>query len=445
MTVNPESNQFMDNYLSRCQIDTPDKIVEFVWKLVKEYRRDIRSVLDLGAGSGNFSRSDVYDSYLGIEVDSKRLGDFQNENRKRILNQCAFFGEDFGGDFDLAIGNPPYVRHHDLSPKWKLELSGILGRALDEKFDKRANGFVYFMCQALLSTADDGLCAQVVPYEWVSRPSAAFLRNAIEKKGWSVDVYRFESNIFTDSKVLTTASLSIIDKSTSSCRLRFFKVSEDLKIKEAESVTGSDERLLSYTKRDKEIFAQRGLSPGSQTVFCLTEKIRKQFGLKVGFDVFPCITQMKTLPPNIDSLDENNFFKYYVLGDQKCWLVSPSSSPSKNLQRYFDSVPEELIDTYTCRKQSPWWRYSPHPSPSILYNSGFTKFGPRTLTNRIGAIAIGTVHGVHQVAEDDIDSLINHLKAVDFERQIVSHSNKLKKVEVNQMNSVIVDWLKRQT
>jgi hypothetical protein len=61
-----------------------------------------------------------------------------------------------------------------------------------------------------MKTRPDGLVALVLPYEWVSRPSARAIRQHIDDNGWSVSVFRFNLEIFQD--VLTTASISIIDK-----------------------------------------------------------------------------------------------------------------------------------------------------------------------------------------------------------------------------------------
>jgi hypothetical protein len=44
------------------------------------------------------------------------------------------------------------------------------------KLNELCNLYIYFMCLALIKTKKDGIVALVIPYEWVSRPSANALR-----------------------------------------------------------------------------------------------------------------------------------------------------------------------------------------------------------------------------------------------------------------------------
>jgi hypothetical protein len=58
-----------------------------------------------------------------------------------------------------------------------------------------------------MKTRPDGLVALILPYEWVSRPSARAIREYIDDNGWSVSVFRFNLGIFQD--VLTTLLLAL--------------------------------------------------------------------------------------------------------------------------------------------------------------------------------------------------------------------------------------------
>ena len=112
--------------------------------------------------------------------------------------------------YDACIGNPPYVRHHDIESPWKESVVNRIDRELGVSLNKKCNLYLYFMCLGFLKTRGDGILSFVIPFEWVSRPSAEPVRAFIRQKGWEVKVFRFQRPIFPG--VLTTASITIVNK-----------------------------------------------------------------------------------------------------------------------------------------------------------------------------------------------------------------------------------------
>lgn len=400
-----------------------------------EQRKQYKKVLDLGAGDGKFAIGGNYDEYWGYEIDPVKTSCSNFPHTAKLINECAF--TQISNDFDLCIGNPPYVRHHDLNDEWQQKIASKLSEELGIRLDRRSNAFIYFLCQSLLKTKEDGVVIQVIPYEWVTRPATEFLRTFIKGNNWNVDVYRFEQDVFAHSKVLTTACITVIDKSRRDNKWSYYRVNENLKVEQVPSPTGYSEGVLGYMHRGQYNFAQRGLSPGGQKVFCLDETTRLKHSLKRGIDVVPCITSLKYLPYEQRLINNAGFEKYYVKSGAKCWLILPNRSPSNELSSYLESVDEHDRSSVTCQKQSPWWCYKPHDSPDIIYGSGFTNYGPKILVNGVKAVVLGTVHGVHKVKRIRKYELVEKLREFNFESKIVKHSGALKKIEVNQMNWVL--------
>tara|TARA_R100001086_G_scaffold80289_2_gene39141 strand:+ start:1069 stop:1746 length:678 start_codon:yes stop_codon:yes gene_type:complete len=209
---------------------------------------------------------------------------------------------------DLCIGNPPFVRNQDLPEGWSEKVAAELRERSGVALSGLANAWQYFFLLSLLSTADDGICALVIPFEWVSRPSAAKIRDFIARHGWSVDVYRLPDEVF--DSVLTTASVTVVDKRDHSGRWRFFDKRGDGEIVELLSTTGSavgHVEYMSRTARRGRPRAMRGLSPGTQKVFTLTEAERARLGLAVGRDVVPCVTSLRLLGADACELDRPTF------------------------------------------------------------------------------------------------------------------------------------------
>ena len=150
--------------------------------------------------------------------------------RAHIDHGCAF--EHRSSGFDACIGNPPYVRHHDIESPWKENIAGRLGNALEIDFRLDGNLYLYFLALALQKAKSNGLVGLVLPYEWTSRPSATSVRKAIQQNNWHVNVYRFKFPIF--DRVLTTASITFIDKARSDNQWQYFDVGCDFQARTRE-------------------------------------------------------------------------------------------------------------------------------------------------------------------------------------------------------------------
>ena len=397
------------------------------------------SVLDLGAGDCRFAAGGAFDRYTGIEIDRQRIAAANVPKNGQVICGCAFRHDDTG--YDGCIGNPPYVRHHDIQSPWKERTIDRLQRELAISLNKRCNLYLYFFCLALMKSSPTGLVALVIPYEWVSRPSTKALREFIRKQQWNVSVYRFQMPIFEG--VMTTASVSIVDKAGREGEWTYFDITPDYQVVARRGVTNSRGGVLDYARRG-EIWGLRGMSPGSQLIFTLTEGERIRNGLSRR-DVVPCVTSLRSAPRSLRVLTPSAFDKHFVRAGEKCWLIrSYENRRSERLDAYLDAVPEKLRETYTCQNQTPWFNYAPHPVPQILFSSGFTEFGPKIVVNSVGARAVGGVLGIHSSRKIPVRRLQHHLLKVNFEKRVVAHARRLKKVEVKQLNAVLNEFVERE-
>jgi hypothetical protein len=425
--------------LSRSQVSTPVGVVSLFWRITKQHRPHFESVLDLGADDCRLAEGGSYDAYTGVEIDAKKASVAKPPSNGVLFRGCVFRHKESG--YSGCIANPPFVRHHDVRSPWKERTAKRLERELGIKLNKHCNLYLYFFCLALLKTSEDGLISFIMPYEWVSRPAFKSVRDYLRSQRWGVSVYRFQTPVF--DRVMTTASVSVVDKSNKSGKWTYFDITADHVVKPRAGVTGSRKSVLDYSNRGQ-TWALRGLSPGSQKIFTLTEKERKSAGLTKR-DVVPCVTTLRYLPRKPKVLTRAQFKKYYVDAGKRCWLIcSFRKERSTKLNAYLASVPRSARQTYTCLNQSPWFNYRPHPTPQLLFSSGFTKFGPKVLINHVGARAIGSVWGIHSKRRLKHRSLQTFLLRTNFEQQIVAHANSLKKVEVRQLNAVLNEFDNQQ-
>ena len=351
-----------------------------------------------------------------------------------ILDDALLWNE---SGYDLCIGNPPYIRHHHVDDGWRAKVLSRIQNESGVSLKKTANVYLLFLMQSLLRANGKGLVIQLIPFEWVTRPSAKELREHIRENKWEVSVYRFSTEIFP--RVLTTASIAIIDKGKQTGKWTFGEIGKNWRITPLVHASGSGKTVLKYAKRAERLHALRGLSPGGQEIFVLTEQERVFFGLKKRRDVIPCVTSLRHVPPELSELDSDSFNKHFVDAGKRCWLIrSDREKQSRELVDYLEHVGEAWKKYSTCTARGDaWWQYRLHPVPALLFSSGFVGKTTKVLVNDVKAIAVGSIYGV--LADKSVDSslIATKLRKYDFRERVVSHSNNLKKVEVNQLNALL--------
>jgi hypothetical protein len=437
------SNEDLHLYLDRCQVDTPDRLVEATWKHILERRAAVEGVVDFGAGDGRFARHGRYGGYVGYEIDKDRSRGAKLPANAKLVHRCAFSRN--VTDASVCIGNPPFVRNQDLPIGWRNEVAEKLYKRAGVMISGLANAWQYFFLLSIVSAAADGLVALVIPYEWVSRPSASNLRDFIRAQGWDVDVYRLVDAAF--DSVLTTASITIIDKAGKAGIWRYFEEADDGSYHLLDSASGSALGYLPYASgrrfAEETPRAMRGLSPGTQKVFTLTEAERCRYGLRIGDDVVPCVTSLRGLGSGGDILDEAMFKQLFRDEGRRCWLIRSDQPPSRQLNDYLQSVPESDYQTATCLERESWWKFTMPRVPEILIATSFKGEIPKFALNRIGARAVGGVAGVHHLSATQQDAFVRSIGELDIRDRIVAHANGLRKIEINQLNALLTGIVAR--
>lgn len=428
----------VSSYLDRCQVNTPDHVVQLTWKHVRKFRPGmVGKVVDQGAGDGRFARYGSYQTYVGYEIDRCLTVDTELPSNARLLNCCAF--SDFRVDADVCVGNPPYVRNQQIPKSWRRYVQELVQARTGVSVSGLANAWQYFFLNALARLKLDGLAALIVPFEWVSRPTAKSLREYIADNHWNVYVYRLLNAGF--SSVLTTTSITIVDKANRDGKWEFYDQTPDGVVAPLVSPSGSSNGVLRYLRKSDlpahQPRAKRGLSPGTQKALILTEKQRIKHSLSLKRDVAPCVTSLRHLPKNVRDLNEDTFSKHFVQEDRRCWLIRTEKEPSVELKAYLASVPESERQTKTCLKRSLWWRFKMPTAPSMLFAQGFRCRFPKVVRNTIGAYAVGGVCGIYNASNDEINMMTSGLGEMDLREYVVAYSSGFYKIEINQINALL--------
>lgn len=156
-----------ENLRDKGQFWTPGWVAD---AMVAYVSQEADEVFDPGVGRGIFYASlkkfHRKAKFYGIDIDpkiiaeAKKEGIFDNnsriERRDFILNPPSKL-------FRSIVANPPYIRHHRLSPEIKSSFKKISLHAMRETLDGRAGLHIYFLIQALSLLDKNGRLAFIMP------------------------------------------------------------------------------------------------------------------------------------------------------------------------------------------------------------------------------------------------------------------------------------------
>ena len=158
---------------------TPTDVASAVTSHVRGLVRTLRpTILEPSIGDGAFvdslARHFPRASLTGVDID---IGVISSLNLSAGLwpGETAFLASDFlkfacdriasdGKRFDLVIGNPPFIRKHNYSDKFKENLNN-LSILIDYPLPQLKNSWVAFLAASTRLLADSGVAAFVIPYE----------------------------------------------------------------------------------------------------------------------------------------------------------------------------------------------------------------------------------------------------------------------------------------
>ena len=220
---------------------TPAGIVDAMLAWASE-RPAPERVVDPGVGSARFllraAETFPKAQLLGIEIDPlaaiiarANLVAAGVGARSRIVLQDYREGLQAISGRTLFIGNPPYVRHHQIEPKWKKWLADQ-ANGMQLEASQLAGLHVYFFLATVLNAKPGDYGALITAAEWLDVNYGKLVRDLFLAKlgGQAVIVIEPTAAPFPDAA--TTAAITCFDIASqpSSIRLRRVKRLRDLRI-----------------------------------------------------------------------------------------------------------------------------------------------------------------------------------------------------------------------
>jgi len=416
---------------------TPPELAHSMVEWVLSQRPD--RVVDAGCGSGRFAsavvrkRRDVEIvavdidplatlmtravlAVLGHERASVLQADYTAMDLPRIEGRTAF------------IGNPPYVRHHSLSPSQKLRAQGR-AQQLGYRMSALAGLHAHFYLATPLHARHGDVGCFVTSSEWLDVGYGAIVRDLLlnELGGQSLHVLEPTAVPFVDAMTTAVIACFVVGSQPESVRLSAVADARALDhlhggrpIPRAALVDATRwSQLLRPSRHNGEegfialrdiARVHRGLVTGANEFFVMTRERAQELGIETWCR--PAITRAIEILTAQGAVRDGS--------DRRVLLdisedVDRTAYPSLDAYLRLGELPRNgrppVCEGYICRHRRPWWRVGTQRPPPIVA-SYMARQAPAFALNpdRLALINIG--HGLypnHSIDQKALHALVDAL------------------------------------
>ena len=220
------------------QVWTPADIASKMIDEISKYCNHKSRVLDPASGPGTFYSAFLqkklnFSSFDCFEID-QRLCDYMSTNFKstNLYIHCSDFFDKCKekSNYDLAILNPPYVRHENISQYEKEKLQKLINSHNPIEFTKRMNYFGYFLIEVASQLKNGGVMCAIV-------------YDSLDSTQYGQEIVRYLASI---GRFITRETISAPFKNRLiDAEIMLWKKND---ISEERNIQVDDEKLLSFAK-----------------------------------------------------------------------------------------------------------------------------------------------------------------------------------------------------
>ena len=449
---------------------TPPSLVGPMSEWLANYKVASR-VVDPGAGSGRFlcasGRYLPEAQLVAVEIDplaaltaraSLTVLGFDERSQVEAADYRSLDLPSVPGP-TAFVGNPPYVRHHDITPEWKSwlrERSGELGL----KASALAGLHVHFLLATahLARAGDYGIF--VTSSEWLDVGYGRLARDLIAGPlgGISVHVLDARSQVFTDAATTAAVTAFELGASRHGVRLRKIKKTEDLRgLRGGKRFSRTE---LRTTRRwssllEPKVSVPRGFVP-------LGEFCRVHRGAVTGANA------TWVTAPDDPSLPDSVLFPAVTRASELIDLGCAVLGDNGHLRAVID-LPEDLdvldedgrelverflnaarragaASSYVARHRKPWWAVKLR-DPAPILATYMARRPPTFVRNVVAARNLNTVHGIYPIEPLSGEALCRLTKSLRERASLAggrTYAGGLTKFEPSEMAQIMVPppgWL----
>ena len=402
---------------------TPPAVARFItnWAI----RSPSDAIIEPSCGEAVFLHqvsSDHAGPIVGVEIHEGSAREAQRTLRSTgipaDLHVRDFFTHEEFGQYDVAVGNPPYVRYQGWTGAARTRSTRAALHA-GVRLTNLASSWAAFTVHAALHLRTGGRLGLVLPAELLTVNYAAPVRAFLMKHFTAVTLVLFEERVFPGVEV--EAVLLLADGydaggGSGTHHMRLTQVRDDDSLDDLPvgrtwrpphaaakwsagmlsaaglSAYGEATSHRSFGVLEAWGDTTLGMVSGNNKYFALSPAKARELGLEP-------TDLLRLSPPGSKHLRGLSLTAEALtaLGDsgQATLLFRPGHEPSPAALRYIASGEDLDIHTaYKCRVRTPWWQV-PYLRPADLFLTYMNADTPRLTTNRAGAHHLNSVHGVY--------------------------------------------------
>lgn len=403
------------------QTFTPAKVVGTMVGWAMQQAKTVSRVVDPGAGTGRFTMASLAAfpnaSAIAIEPDPllalilrANLAVSGLTGRVQVLVKDfrdVAFPEVAGTT--LWIGNPPYVRHHDIEAHWKRWYGSELRRQ-GHPGSQLAGLHLHFFLKTLLSSRYGDLGCYITAAEWLDTNYGAALRHMLttDLGGQSVCVVAPEERVFDDAMVTAAVTCFLPGSTPNSLQFALSERSTMRVVSEGARQVSIDRARSSarwtdllrddppppsgaHTELGQLFKVSRGQVTGMNRAWIVgpnTPALPQRYLVPVisdasditrapGFEIgsLAGLRRLVCLPEDLDSIDREEREQVETFLD---WARSLGADQG-----------------YVARHRRPWWsiRFRQAPPPIVMTYMG--RRPPVFAYNQAGAQLLNVAHGLY--------------------------------------------------
>ncbi len=357
------------------------------------------------------------------------------------------------------IGNPPYVRHHDIAPEWKAWL-----RTHAAKLGYRASALAGLHVHFLVATAhlaragDYGVF--VTSSEWLDVGYGRLARDLVAGPlgGLSVHVLDARSQVFADAAVTAAVTAFQVGESQRSVRVRKIKRTEDLRGLQGGKQFSRAE--LRATRRWSSLWEPKPSVPAGYVrlgEFCRVHRgavtganstwVTGQDDARLPASVLAAAVTRASELIDLGSSPLRDSSRLRAVVDLPADLDAFDSDERRLVEAFLTSARRAgAADSYVARHRRPWWSVKLR-DPAPILATYMARRPPAFVRNLSEARNLNTVHGIYPIeslSPGALRRLIQSLRERTTTADGRTYAGGLTKFEPSEMEHIMVPppaWL----
>ncbi|MEW8287219.1 MAG: N-6 DNA methylase [Candidatus Thiodiazotropha endolucinida] len=353
---------------------------------------------------------------------SEKIGPVDLKERFLLADFLSLQPSSFSeSQFDVVIGNPPYVAHHDMYKEQRK--AALYSLAISQySIRGRTSLWAYFIIHSLKFIKQSGRMAWVLPGSLINTYYGREIINILECEFSKVIILPCAKRIFIDegakeNTVVLLAEGKGID-SNGLAQVSFINSLdefEEVAINRKEGILASpalNEKLnyAGLSRKENIVFKEICSVPESKSIGSLADI---KIGIVTGNNKFFILTENEAnkhkLPGGVRRLifSKQNITQGVQLrkddleiarvNNFRCVLISTLNYKrnSKALKKYLDSYPEKKkLKVKTFKKRKVWHTADDGADPDGFFTY-MSQNGPRLIINNAGSTSTNTIHRVY--------------------------------------------------